>query len=243
LAKGGGGFTEGSPFAKGGGGFALRATEDETEDETEAQEALVADLGYLPVGARGRIAQLRARGLMVRERVYELHVNHGLTLVQVARRLGIDDKTVWHHWRKLQSQIIANAPRSPDDFAALRERISAMLWQTIQLTCPAPLAEASAVARRATEARETERKPLPVAAGGEVDERAAVPVAMPVPPPVPPAPMLAIRLKALEQLARLYDVGLEQPTAAAFSTLPYATPEEIAHDVRQRVLELHGRDE
>ena len=215
--------------------FALRAAEDETE-------ALVADLGYLPVGARGRIAQLRARGLMVRERVYELHVNHGLTLVQVARRLGIDDKTVWHHWRKLQSQIIANAPRSPDDFAVLRERISAMLWQTIQLTCPAPVAEASAVARRATEARETERKPLPVAAGGEVDERAAVPVAMPVPPPVPPAPMLAIRLKALEQLARLYDLGLDARTAA-FPTLPYATPEEIAHDVRQRVLELHGRDE
>ena len=59
----------------------------------------------------------------------------------------------------------------------------------------------------------------------------------------PSPPMLSVRLKAVDQIARLYDLTLEQTTAAAFPTLPYATPEEIAHDVRQRVLELHGRDE
>jgi hypothetical protein len=81
-----------------------------------------------------------------------------------------------------------------------------------------------------------------VAAGGEVAERAALPVAMPVPALVPPAPMLAIRLKALEQLARLYDLGLDTRTPA-FAPQPYATSEEIARSVRERVLELHERSE
>lgn len=54
------------------------------------------------------------------------------------------------------------------------------------------------------------------------------------------APMLSVRLKALDQIAKLYDVGLVQHTAG-FSPLPYSTPDDIADDVRQRVLEMHGR--
>ncbi len=54
--------------------------------------------------------------------------------------------------------------------------------------------------------------------------------------------MLAIRLKALEKLARLYDLGLDA-RAPAFASQPYATSEEIAQSVRERVLELHERRE
>lgn len=56
------------------------------------------------------------------------------------------------------------------------------------------------------------------------------------------APMLSVRLKALDQIAKLYDVGLVQHTAA-FAPLPYATPDDIAASVRERVLEMHGRGE
>jgi DNA-binding CsgD family transcriptional regulator len=214
--------------------------------ESEDTGALEADLAHLRPGVRGHIARRRARGLTLRERIFELHVGQAQPLLQVARALGVNVHLVSYHWLRLQKQIIANSPRSPDDFAVLRERISAMLWQTIQLTCPAPSAEASSFALRATEdkseAGEAKSMPMHVAAGGEVAERAALPVAMPVPALVPPAPMLAIRLKALEQLARLYDLGLDTRTPA-FAPQPYATSEEIARSVRERVLELHERSE
>lgn len=230
-AEAGEGLAKGAAFSTEGSAFPMRAT----EDKSEATGALEADLAHLRPGVRGHIARRRARGLTLRERIFELHVGQGQPLLQVARALGVNVHLVSYHWLRLQKQIIANSPRSPDDFAVLRERISAMLWQTIQLTCPAPLVEAS-------EAGEAKSMPMHVAAGGEVDERAALPVAMPVPALVPPAPMLAIRLKALEQLARLYDLGLDA-RAPAFAPQPYATSEEIAQSVRDRLLELHDRRE
>lgn len=60
-------------------------------------------------------------------------------------------------------------------------------------------------------------------------------------PPGPSSPpMLSVRLKALDQIAKLYDITLEQ-RPAAFAPLPYATPDDIADDVRMRVLEMHRR--
>jgi len=54
------------------------------------------------------------------------------------------------------------------------------------------------------------------------------------------APMLSIRLKALDQLARLYGVNLPaQPHGE--KAQPYTTPQEIAATVNQRILALHGR--
>ena len=55
-------------------------------------------------------------------------------------------------------------------------------------------------------------------------------------------PMLSVRLKALDQIAKLYDLGVEQSTPAS-GPLPYATPEEIAASVRERLLEMHGQGE
>jgi len=52
--------------------------------------------------------------------------------------------------------------------------------------------------------------------------------------------MLAIRLKAVDQIARLYGVN-QEVQAVGTGTLPYATPAEIMDAVRQRVLALHGK--
>jgi hypothetical protein len=60
------------------------------------------------------------------------------------------------------------------------------------------------------------------------------------PPAAATPPMLSVRLKALDQIAKLYDLSLEQ-RVAAFAPLPYATPDDIADDVRLRVLEMHRR--
>ncbi|MCX6849201.1 MAG: hypothetical protein NTY98_09800 [Verrucomicrobia bacterium] len=60
------------------------------------------------------------------------------------------------------------------------------------------------------------------------------------PPGASSPPMLSVRLKALDQIAKLYDITLEQ-RPAAFAPLPYATPDDIADDVRLRVLEMHRR--
>ncbi len=73
-----------------------------------------------------------------------------------------------------------------------------------------------------------------VMADAEDDEDAEPPA------PVTP-PMLSVRLKALDQIAKLYDLSVEQ-RAAGFAPLPYATPEEIALSVRERVLEMHRRE-
>lgn len=60
------------------------------------------------------------------------------------------------------------------------------------------------------------------------------------PPGAPTPPMLSVRLKALDQIAKLYDITLETP-ASDHGPLPYTTPEDIAVSVRERVLGLFGR--
>ena len=266
---------------------ALRAT----EGRPEAKETLVEDLGHLPVGARGRIAQRRARGLLMREWVYDLHVNQGLPLVQVGCLLGLSPRALQLHWERLQTRMVAEAPRSPKDFVVLRERIGAMLWRTVQFTCPRSelmpmLMPIPGQVPAQAQAPSPEQMPTPVlvpgAAEGAVDEKAAAPVPVKASAPAPksgraaaaasaavpasasasasapaaarasaaaaspPAPLLSIRLKALDQLARLYDLVLdaEAESATAAAAKPYATPEEIAAAVRERLLalQLHSAD-
>ena len=60
------------------------------------------------------------------------------------------------------------------------------------------------------------------------------------PPGAPTPPMLSVRLKALDQIAKLYDITLETPGSDQ-GPLPYTTPEDIAVSVRERVLGLFGR--
>lgn len=50
--------------------------------------------------------------------------------------------------------------------------------------------------------------------------------------------MLAIRLKALEQLARLYDLSLDT-RAPSYTPHPYLTPTEISQLAHDRIIDLH----
>ena len=237
----------------------------EKEPEEKAMGALEVDLVNLPSGARALIAQRRAQrraqGLRLRERIYELHVGQGLPLLEVARMLGVSLKLVSYHWCKLQKQIIDFAPRSPDDFAALRERIAMLLWQTIRLTGPASEVEescfalvASSTAARASSFILQDAEDIPgagaagrkqAAADGKAGARAAAPAGMAVPAAAPAlsGPLLTIHLRALEQLTRLYGLGRDNCVPPDAAQQPYATPEEIAAAARERMLELHDRSE
>ena len=157
----------------------------------------------------------RARALGLREPedlVFELHVRQGLPLLVVAQALDLNLATVRALWELCQVARAARAPKSEAELTALREHLGAVLWQTVEATYPSV--------------------PL-VVAEEEVDEEE---------PGQPTPPMLSVRLKALDQISKLYDVSLAKPAAGA-GPLPYATPEEIAEDVRLRVLEMHRRED
>ena len=158
----------------------------------------------------------RARALGLREPedlVFELHVRQGLPLLVVAQALDLNLATVRALWEVCRVARAARAPQSEAELAALREHLSAVLWQTVEATFPA----------------------VPLL-GAEEDEEEEE-------PGLPTPPMLSVRLKALDQIAKLYDVGVVQSAAAGSGPLPYATPEEIAEDVRLRVLEMHRRED
>ncbi len=155
-----------------------------------------------------------------------------MPLHQVARTLGVHLKRVSYHWCGLQKQIAANAPRSPDDFAVLRERIAAMLWDTIALTIPPTQSSSSSNSITSRNSETPAHSPatteiVPIAPSGLIQHQASSPPAQ-----------LAIRLKALEQLARLYDLGLD---SRAPGCIPHAylTPDEVGELARDRILDLH----
>lgn len=105
---------------------------------------------------------------------------------------------------------------------ALREHIGAVLWRTVETTFPVlPLGDG--FANDDTDAAMT-------AAAAAVAE----------PPAVPSAPMLSVRLKALDLLMKLHGVSPGRD-AEDEGEVPYAAPAEIAASVRERVLEMWGR--
>lgn len=55
----------------------------------------------------------------------------------------------------------------------------------------------------------------------------------------PSTQMLAIRLKAMDQLSKLYGMSLEREPAPQ-GPQPYAAPEEVAEGARRRLLQMHG---
>lgn len=75
-------------------------------------------------------------------------------------------------------------------------------------------------------------KTIDVATGEEVETEI----------PGPPDPRnLAIRLKCLDQLAKLHGLNLETAIEDKGQGERYATPEEVREAVMQRALEQHGR--
>ncbi len=183
--------------------------------------------GGVRAGRRVKMASLRrwvrgarVKGLTGTELVFELHVRRGLALRKVAKvakvlRLGLGE--VREHWweirvaraalaPKRERVLPSLAPRSEGDLVALRERVSVALWETVVGTFAVP---------EVTVEGESE---------SESEGDALV-----------PAPMLSVRLRALRQMAGLYDVDCKGRVAAAVVVpVSCATPEEIAEAVRER---------
>ncbi len=128
----------------------------------------------------------------------------------IAAHLNLSESRVSRYVSRRLQRIEENAIRSPDQLAYMRELIAARLEATIEATHPSPEIVFDASG-----------KPSQV-------EIQATP------------PMLAIRLKSLDQLAKLYGLNMQsQPNQE--SAKPYMTPPEIAAAVQERILALHGR--
>lgn len=156
------------------------------------------------------LERMKTLGLSTRQAVFELHARQGRTLAEVAEIMGLSLSGIYQHWQAIKADIVANAPTTPEQFVAIREEIAARLMATIESTHS-----------RAEFVDEATGK--------------ATVIEMPACPK-----MLAVRLKALDQLAKLYGVNLEQQ-AQDTGQQPYSAPDEIASEVRQKILELHQR--
>lgn len=199
----------------GAGGLGVMGAEKKEEEEKEEDA----------------VAMMEAEEVVV-----ELHVRQGRPLREVARALGVDGTLMPELWRRTQRRMAERAPQREVEFTALREQICAALWQTVECTFPkVPLPAAPHAGRELA---------LQMGADGQMELplRFSLPPE-PLPTPEPPsAPMLTVRLRALDQLAKLYDVGVgRSPSGAEAEEGPYAMPEEIAEAVRLRMLEMHGR--
>jgi len=128
----------------------------------------------------------------------------------IAAHLNLSESRVSRYVSRRLQRIEENAIRTPDQLAYMREIIAARLEATIEATHPNP--------------------EIVFDASGQ-----------PAPVEIPAtAPMLAIRLKALDQLAKLYGLNMQsQPHQE--SVEPYATPPEVAAAVNEWILALHGR--
>ena len=199
----------------GAGGWGVMGAEKKEEEEKEEDA----------------VAMMAAEEVVV-----ELHVRQGRPLSEVARALGVDGTLMPELWRRTQRRLAERAPQREEEFTALREQICAALWQTVECTFPkVPLPAAPHAGRELA---------LQMGADGQMELplRFALPPVPVLAPEPPSAPMLTVRLRALDQLAKLYDVGVgRSPSGAEAEEGPYAMPEEIAEAVRLRMLEMHGR--
>jgi predicted transcriptional regulator len=127
----------------------------------------------------------------------------------IAAQLQLSESRVSRYVAHRLHHIEQNAPRNPDELAVMRELIAARLESTIE---------------------ETYRHTKSV-------DHASGKLSLVTKPAT--APMLAIRLKAMDQLAKLYGINLPPQLHSEKSQL-YTTPLEIAAKVNQRILALHG---
>lgn len=127
----------------------------------------------------------------------------------IAAQLQMSESRVSRYVARRLQRIEENAPRSSDELSLMRELLAARLEATIA---------------------ETYQHPKYVDNTNEEPVIAATPVS---------APMIAVRLKALDQLAKLYGLNLPPQLHIEKSQL-HATPVEIAATVNQRILALHG---
>lgn len=174
-----------------------RAFDVDTVIEGLKDEAAIVDMegNRITRGFRRFVRKQHAYGMCNRQSVWELHVKQGLTLTKVAEIMDLSIPRVCAMYREWREFLIANCPKTSNDFLAMREELNAQLDSVINDAC-------------------ADRK----------DSR-----------------MMAIRLKAIEQKARLYGLNLEQKADGDSDGVPYATPDEIAEAVQKRAMEMHGR--
>jgi hypothetical protein len=159
------------------------------------------------------IERCKVLGLQTRQLVWELHVCQGHSKIETARLLDITRAAVWQHYEAAKREIYDRAPKNPEEFAAKREEIYDRLLSTYEEAC-----------------KRTQVKTIDQETGEEVlQELDADPR------------NLAIRLKCLDQMAKLHGLNLERETGAGDEGKVYATPEDIALAVQARALAVHGR--
>lgn len=129
----------------------------------------------------------------------------------IAGQLNLSESRVSRYVARRLQRIEENAPCNPTKLAVMRELIAARLEATIEETYTD------------IEAKDAQTGEVQIIRG------------------VSSAPMLAVRLKTLDQIAKLYGLNMQsQPNQE--NEKPYATPpEEIAARVSQCILALHGR--
>jgi len=154
-------------------------------------------------------------GLQNRQLTWELHVRQGISLSETARLLEVTPSCARQHYESAKREMMECAPSTPEDFIAMREEVRDRLLATYEAACKKTLVHTidEATGKETTQEVETDADPR----------------------------MLAIRLKCLDQMAKLHGLNLERETGSTDDGKVYATPEEIAQAVQARALAVHGR--
>lgn len=155
-----------------------------------------------------------ALGLETRQVAWDLHVVKGYSKAETARLLGVTYARVWVIIDEARRECAALAPASPDDYAARREEMHARLLSIYEDACFVP-----------------QVKTKDAQTGEEVVEELDL---------APNPQLLMVRLKCLDQMAKLHGLNMEQ-VAGAGSGPRYDTPDETVARVRALGLDLHGR--
>lgn len=149
-------------------------------------------------------------GLQTHQLCWELHIVQGRSKADTARLLDMSVTRVCQCIDNCEAELLSRQPKTDDDFAKRRLQLSERIQAVHDAACPSP---AELTYDEGT---------------GKLVE------------PEPDPRLLAIRLKALEQQAKLWGLNLERPADGGQTIPAYATPAEIAEAVQRRALELHG---
>jgi len=166
------------------------------------------------------VRRARVKGLTGTELVFELHVRRGLALRKVAKVLRLGLGQVREHWWESREARAALSPPKPERVLPVRAPQSEGDFSALREQVCVALWETVVGTFAVPEVRLE-------AEGGDGGA------------PAPP-PMLSVRLRALRQMAKIYDVGGRESQAGAAVVVPVAcaTPEEIAGLVRERLREV-----
>lgn len=153
-------------------------------------------------------------GLETRQIAWDLHVVQGYSKTDTAHLLGVTSQRVWQIIEEAKAECARLAPASPDDFAARREEMHSRLLSIYEEACRRP-----------------QVKTVDVDSGAEIVEELDL---------APNPQLLMVRLRCLDQMAKLHGLNMEQVSGAG-SGPRYDTPEETVARVRALGLDLHGR--